>query len=332
MRLGIIGTNFISDNLVAAARNTAGVEIKAVYSRKRDTGAAFAAKHPEIGLIFDDLDDFLGSPEIDAVYVASPIVAHARQTVLALRSGKHVLCEKMMAHTLPAAEKMRSVAAECGRVLIEAMRPAHDPAYDTLRALLPRIGKIKSAALEFRQYSSRYDRFKSGVVMNAFDPTMYNSALSDIGIYPLHAALMLFGTDCVLKSAESEILHNGFEADGRLVLDYGGFDAEILYSKIRNSTAPSLIVGEQGSITVDKISQPTCLTLTLPDGSEEQYRFAPPDDNNMTYELAAFRDMCDGRLDPTPYLDLTLAAQRIVDLAYRASGASRTIPPLDAVD
>ena len=92
------------------------------------------------------------------------------------------------------------------------------------------------------------------------------------------------------------------------------------------------LVGEQGSITVDKISQPTCLTLTLPDGSEEQYRFAPPDDNNMTYELAAFRDMCDGRLDPTPYLDLTLAAQRIVDLAYRASGASRTLPPLDAVD
>ena len=36
MRLGIIGTNFISDNLVAAARNTAGVEIKAVYSRKKE--------------------------------------------------------------------------------------------------------------------------------------------------------------------------------------------------------------------------------------------------------------------------------------------------------
>ena len=94
MRLGIIGTNFISDNLVAAARNTDGVEIAAVYSRKRDTGAAFAEKHPEIGLVFDDLDAFLASGAIDAVYVASPIVAHARQTILALRHGKHVLCEK----------------------------------------------------------------------------------------------------------------------------------------------------------------------------------------------------------------------------------------------
>lgn len=332
MRLGIIGTNFISDNLVAAARNTDGVEIAAVYSRKRDTGAAFAEKHPEIGLVFDDLDAFLASGAIDAVYVASPIVAHARQTILALRHGKHVLCEKMMAHTLAAAEKMRSVAAECGRVLLEAMRPAHDPAYDTLRALLPKIGKIKSATLEFRQYSSRYDRFKSGVVMNAFDPTMYNSALSDIGIYPLHVALVLFGQDGILKSAESEILHNGFEADGRLIIGYDGFDAEILYSKIRNSVAPSVIVGEQGSITVDKISQPTSLILTCNDGGIEQYSFAPPDDNNMTYELAAFRDMCDGRLDPTPYLDLTMSAQSLVDRAYRASGASRTMPPLDAVD
>ena len=332
MRLGIIGTNFISDNLVAAARNTAGVEIVAVYSRKRDTGAAFAAKYPGIDLVFDDFDAFLASPEFDAVYVASPIVAHSRQTILALHRGKHVLCEKMMAHTLPAAEKMRSVASECGRILLEAMRPAHDPAYDTVRALLPRIGKISSATLEFRQYSSRYDRFKAGIVMNAFDPTMYNSALSDIGIYPLHAALMLFGKDGVLKSAESEMLHNGFEADGRLLIGYDGFDAEILYSKIRDSVAPSIIVGEQGSITIDKISQPTCLTLTLSDGSHEQYKFAPPDDNNMTYELAAFRDMCAGRLDSAPYLDITLAAQKIVDRAYRVSGASLTLPALDTAD
>ena len=327
MRLGIIGTNFISDRLAHAAGLTYGVEIVAVYSRKRDTGTAFAQKYPSITEVFDDLDTFLSS-NIDAVYVASPIVAHAEQTLRALEQGKHVLCEKMMAHTLSAFLDMRRAAERHGRVLLEAMRPAHDPAYDTLRALLPRIGRPVGGTLEFCQYSSRYDRFKAGILTNAFDPSMYNSALSDIGIYPLHAAIMLLGAPVSLASATSEILDGGFEGEGRLTLDYGGFGLDVVYSKIRSSSEPSVIIGEQGRITVDKISQPTEITVIQDGKSPEAYRFTPPEDNNMAYELAAFRDMCLGLRDHTPFLDLTEAAQRTVDRAYRLSGAYRHLPPL----
>ena len=325
MKLGIVGTNFISDRLYHATTLTNGVTATAVFSRNLDTGRAFAEKHTTVTSVFDNFDAFLAS-DIDAVYVASPIIAHRDQSVAAMKMGKHVLSEKLMAHTHAAFSEMRTTATETERVLLEAMRPAHDPAYDTVRELLFNVGNIRTASLEFCQYSSRYDRFKAGIMTNAFNPKMYNSALSDIGVYPLHTALMLFGSSPKLRTASATLLDGGFEGDGRLTLGYDGFDVDIVYSKIRDTKTPSIIVGEQGSISIDKISQPTAVTYTAADGTRHTYNFAPPEDNNMVYELSAFRDMCDGKIDYRPFLDLTDAAQQIIDRAYVMTGASAAFP------
>ena len=318
MRLGIIGTNFISDRLAHAAGLTYGVEIVAVYSRKRDTGTAFAQKYPSITEVFDDLDTFLSS-NIDAVYVASPIVAHAEQTLRALEQGKHVLCEKMMAHTLSAFLDMRRAAERHGRVLLEAMRPAHDPLIDTVRNSLPRIGKIRRASLEFCQYSSRYDKFKAGIVENAFNPKIKNSALSDIGIYPLYLAMSLFGEPESLDS-RSVILDNGFEGEGVLTLTYPDKLVSVTYSKIFGGTLPSVIEGECGSIVINKISAPTEITLNLRGKSPEVIGQAETE-GNMCYEISAFRDMCEGKLDHKPYLEVTELQQKVVEASYELSGA-----------
>jgi hypothetical protein len=41
----------------------------------------------------------------------------------------------------------------------------------------------------------------------------------------------------------------------------------------------------------------------------------------MCYEIEAFRDMCEGRLDHKPYLAVTELQQKTVDASYRISGA-----------
>src|SRR3954463_13177459 len=41
---------------------------------------------------YQDYDELLGAPEIDAVHLNTPIPDHAPQTLKALRAGKHVAC------------------------------------------------------------------------------------------------------------------------------------------------------------------------------------------------------------------------------------------------
>ena len=128
MKLGIVGSNFISDWLIEAAGQVPEAEICAVYSRKQETGDAFAGRHG-IPNVYTDYDKFLES-EIDAVYIATPTYAHCGQAIEAMKHKKHVLCEKILAVNEREAAAMFTCAEENGVVLLEAMRPDFDPAYN----------------------------------------------------------------------------------------------------------------------------------------------------------------------------------------------------------
>jgi predicted dehydrogenase len=63
------------------------------------------------------LEEALAQSKADAVYVASPVFLHASQTILCLRAGRHVLCEKPMAMNYAEACSMVETARECERIL-----------------------------------------------------------------------------------------------------------------------------------------------------------------------------------------------------------------------
>lgn len=320
MNFAVIGTNFISDNFCNAQKCVNGTKTLAVYSRTKARGEEFAEKHG-IERVYSDLSEMLSDKEIDSVYVASPIFAHAEQSIRAMEAGKQVLCEKMMAATLDEFYAMKAASEKYGRVLLEAMRPAHDPLINIVRENLPKIGKVRRASLEFCQYSSRYDKFKAGIVENAFEPKIKNSALSDIGIYPLYLALDLFGEPCEI-GCRSVFLENGFEGEGVLTLGYPDKLVTVTYSKIFGGALPSVIEGEDGAIIINKISAPTEISLRLR-GKEPKIIGRADTEENMQYEIAAFRDMCEGKLDHKPYLDITELQEKVVDASYKLSGADK---------
>ena len=319
IRFAVVGTNFISDNFVDAVASSGVAEISAVYSRKLETGRAFAEKSG-IAKVYTGYHEMLRDGDIDAVYVASPTFCHFAQAIDALRAGKHVLCEKMMCTEADEVSTLRREADSRGLVLLEAMRPDFDPAYDVIRENLPKIGKIRRATLEFCQYSSRYDKFLSGEVLNAFDPTLKNSALADIGIYPLHMAHALFGAPNGVRSG-SIFLHNGFEGAGNITLEYDGALVSILYSKISDSVNPSVIEGERGSILIDKISAPTRITL-CPRRESPIVIWEDSVPNNMVFEVRAFASMISGDISPDTYLDISEMTIRTVEESYRQTGAT----------
>jgi predicted dehydrogenase len=90
--------------------------------------------------------ELLADPEVQAVYIASPVNCHAKQIRLAARAGKHVLCEKPLAMNLK-----QTVAAveECGRrqvFLQEGYMMKFHGAHATIKQLIDegKLGRIVS--------------------------------------------------------------------------------------------------------------------------------------------------------------------------------------------
>ena len=309
VRFCILGTNFISDNFVDAAKRLDNVEVAAIYSRKFDTGADFAKKH-SIDKVFTDYRKVLACDNIDAVYVATPTFLHCEHTVLALNAGKHVLCEKSIASDYEEFIKMKTAADRSGCVFLEAMRTAFDPALDLIRQNISKIGRIRRASFEFCKYSSRYDKFKRGIIENAFNPIIKNSSLSDLGVYPLWLMVALFGEPLRIVR-DSVSLSNGFEGAGALLLGYDNMIATVTYSKITDGFLPSVIEGEEGSILIDKISEPSRITLNLRGKTPKTLDYHR-ESNNMVYEIKAFAEMIDGRISAQPYIKITESVIRLM--------------------
>jgi 1,5-anhydro-D-fructose reductase (1,5-anhydro-D-mannitol-forming) len=71
---------------------------------------------PYDALVFSSLEEGLADPAVDAVYVGTPVFLHAPQTILSLRAGKHVLCEKPMAMNEWEARSMVGAGEESGQL------------------------------------------------------------------------------------------------------------------------------------------------------------------------------------------------------------------------
>ncbi len=319
IKLGIIGTNFISDWMVAAVKETDGITVHAVYSRKDESAKKFAEKH-SIPNTFTDYEAFLAS-DIDAVYVASPNFLHYEQSKKAAEHKKHVIVEKPACLNTAEFDDLIKTADENEVIVLEAMRPAHDPAIEQVRTLLPEIGTIRRATFDFCQYSSRYDKFKAGEILNAFNPSLGNAAVMDIGVYAVEACAILFGEpDSVY--AKSVILDNGMEGMGTIFCDYKTMQAEIVYSKIADSANPSVIMGEDGDIKINRISIFESVSMKKRGQSEQiilKDRFPEPH-GNMIYECRDFRDLINGTLSRDAYekfTSYTKATLKIIDEARR---------------
>ncbi len=312
IRLATIGTSTIAHDLVDAVGLVDGIEVVAVYSRDAAKGRAFA---DSIGVqaVFSDLAALLASPDIDAVYVASPNAIHEQQALAAVRAGKHVLVEKPAVTTADAWAALCREASEHGVVLIEGMRTAYDPGLDVIRELLGSLGTIRRVQLGYQKRSARYAAVLAGEQVNIFDPALAGGALRDLGVYPLHVLVNLFGEPTSLQAA-SVTVASGADGAGTLLCTYPGFVAEVLYSKITTSNLPSEIQGELGTLLIDHAAAPGLLTVELLDGTTSTHPL-PPRPHVLSDEVERFVELVRTSGDATPDQALTATTLRLIDAA-----------------
>ena len=251
------------------------------------------------------------SPQIDAVYIATPNSLHAEQSLLCLRHGKHVLVEKPFATTVADAKAMAAEAEARGLVIMEAMKTTVTPNFIKLQQSLHRIGPVRRYFAAYCQYSSRYDKFKEGIVLNAFNPALGNGSLTDIGVYCLSPMVALFGLPQTVRSV-SFPLSSGVDGQGAALFTYPEMDAMVLYSKIADSALPSEIQGEAGTLRIPAINRFNGLTLRHRNGEIEELS-EPHLDDDMYYEIKLFIDRI-LQCDTTPHLNSVEQSVGVVQL------------------
>ena len=94
---GLIGASTIAKEHMIGAIRAQGGEVVAVMSSDAERGRAYAAENG-IARSHDSVEALLADPAVEIVYISTTNELHKAQTLAAAAAGKHVLCEKPLAH------------------------------------------------------------------------------------------------------------------------------------------------------------------------------------------------------------------------------------------
>ncbi len=115
VNLGIIGVaSRGADNLKGVVAEDS-VNIVALCDVDENRAGKARAAHPS-ATYTQDFRKLIDQKNIDAIVVSTPDHMHAIPTLAALRSGRHVYCEKPLAHTVREIRLVRETAAKTGLV------------------------------------------------------------------------------------------------------------------------------------------------------------------------------------------------------------------------
>lgn len=289
IRMGVVGTNRITDWWLEGAMEDSRFELVAVCSRSMERAAEFAGRYG-VSLIFDNPEKMAGSPCVDAVYIATPNSTHCELAVMFMNHGKHVLCEKALASNAEEVKMMIDASRRNGVAFMEAMKTTVTPGFRKVLERKDALGVIRRYVASYCQYSSRYDMLKEGVVLNAFKPELSNGALMDIGVYTIYPMVVLFGKPLTI-SASALMLSTGVDGQGAGDFGYEGMGGNVIYSKIVDGSVPSEIQGESGSILINGIND--CLEVAFKRRGENTVEIwgRAEDKSSYYYEVAEFLDV-----------------------------------------
>lgn len=110
------------------------------------------------------------------------------------------MIEKTITSNLRELNELCQLAKENNVVIMEAMRSVYSPGFLAIKDAMKKIEPVRRVEFQYCQYSFRYDKYKNGIIENAFNPSFSNGALMDIGVYCVHPLVKLFGLPDEIKA------------------------------------------------------------------------------------------------------------------------------------
>lgn len=246
MKLAILGTGKIVHDLLEALKCVPDIEVTSVFARPKSRAKAEAlASEWNIPCVYTDYAELLANDDADFIYVGLINTVHYEYTKQALAAGKSVIVEKPFAPTYAEVKELVDLAQAKHAMLLEAVTLLYLPNFQAMQDALKSLGPVHAVTANYSQYSSRYDKYKDGVVLPAFDPALAGGALYDINIYNLNLICGLFGApEHATYTANRGF--NGVDTSGVAVLQYPSFFATAVGAKDSASDGFCIIQGEDG--------------------------------------------------------------------------------------
>lgn len=319
MKLAVLGTGKIVQEFLPMIQQVTDVELVALLSTPRslDKAKEMQAQY-QVQEVYTDYETLLANDSIDTVYVALPNHLHYQYTKEALLQGKNVICEKPFTLNAQQLEELIQIATEKRLILLEAITNQYLNNFLQIKKELAQLGKIKIVECNYSQYSSRYDAFKEGEILPAFDPQKGGGALMDINIYNIHFVVGLFGKPEKVQYLANVERH--IDTSGILVLDYDDFKAVCIGAKDSTANIRSVIQGTDGSIEV------LGATNEMPryerrSKTEVEAMNVNLDKHRMYQEFAKFTEVIDQKdlAFASEKLNHSLAVMQVVDQALASA-------------
>ncbi|APT15110.1 Gfo/Idh/MocA family oxidoreductase [Lactobacillus jensenii] len=289
LKLGVIGTSWISKQLVEAAQATKKWTVTSVYSRSLERAKEFGEPLGIEGF-FDDLESFFSKGNFEVVYIASPNSLHFKQAKMAIEHDKNVIVEKP-AFTKPKQyDEIAELLDTHDCHFIEAARHIHTKIFRKLTDEVKKLPQVDGAYLNVRQYSSRMHTLTPGQKpANVFKPEFAGGALMDIGVYGVYVAVSLFGMPNACSY--TPVLHkNEIDVSGNALLKYDNFFVNIDIAKNTMTYQGSEIYGSKEVVGIDSILDMHKVAYYDAEGKKHASRIKVPD-NPLYEEMNEFADL-----------------------------------------
>jgi len=269
---GILAPGKMSAKFTRGIKLLKNAELYAVGSRDLQRAILFA-KDYGFTKYYGSYEELAADPRLEIVYIASPHSHHFEHTMLCLKNGKHVICEKAFAINSKEVEVMISEAKKRNLFLMEALWPPFQPFYKKAQEIISSgiLGKIIYLDGYF-SFIPPYDPED-----RKFNLALGGGSLLDIGIYPVIDALTFLGVPSEIK-ASAVFGNTGSEESLSIIFTYPDGRMASLYSSFRTSIGIGCeLYCEKGNLIVSRGRDMNQRVILALHGEEKQeFVFNPP--------------------------------------------------------
>ncbi len=311
IKWGILSTGHISGKFAEALNKLPDAMIHAVASRSASSADQFAREYG-IPRAYGSYTELADDPGIDVVYIGTPNSLHLENSIMCMRAGKSVLCEKALTINAREAEEMIRVARQEDLFLMEAMVTRHVP---LVKKVLRRIrdGKIGEVRMVKASFCKRADFSPDQRHLN---PELGGGSLLDLGVYGISFASMIFNRPPDSAIGFAHIGEMGSDEQGAAVLKYDrGEIAELSFALRTHAVNDAYILGTEGYVKVDEFfSIPTQASIVR-EGKKTEVIEDPSTGDGLLHEAKEVMRCLREGLKESPYmpLDESLEIMRIMD-------------------